>query len=81
MFDVSLRLDHSLPFCNLSKLFPAMSIQRWCNLQVDILEFQASNEEDAQKLETALRSMLKGLGARLNRFKRYSAKNLEAVNG
>ena len=81
MFDVSLRLDHSLPFCNLSKLFPAMSIQRWCNLQVDILEFQAPNEEDAQKLEPALRSMLKGLGARLIRFNRYSAKNLEAVIG
>lgn len=81
MFDVSLRLDHSLPFCNLSKLFPAVSIQRWCNLQVDILEIQASREEDAEKLEPALRKMLKGLGARLIRFNRYSSKNLEAVIG
>jgi len=81
MFDVSLRLDHSLPFCNLSKLFPAVSIQRWCNLQVDILEIQAPREEDAEKLEPALRKMLKGLGARLIRFNRYSSKNLEAVIG
>lgn len=79
MFDVSLKLDHSLPFCNISKLFPTVSVQRWCNLEVDILEFQASKEEDAQKLEPALRKMMAGLGARLIRFNRYSPKNLEAV--
>ena len=81
MFDVSLKLDHSLPFCGLSKLFPAVSIQRWCNLQVDILEFQAPKEEDAERLEPALRKMLKSLGARLIRFNRYSPRNLEAVIG
>ncbi len=81
MFDVSLKLDHSLPFCSLSKLFPAVSIQRWCNLQVDILEIQCPKEEDGPKLEAALRKMLKGLGARLIRFNRYSPKNLEAVIG
>ena len=81
MFDVSLKLDHSLPFCGLSKLFPSASIQRWCNLQVDILEVQFPREEDAERLEPALRKMLKGLGARLIRFNRYSPKNLEAVIG
>ena len=81
MFDVSLKLDHSLPFCSLSKLFPAASIQRWCNLQVDILEFQVPKEEDAARLEPVLRKMLRGLGARLIRFNRYSSKNLEAVIG
>ncbi len=81
MFDVSLKLDHSLPFCGLSKLFPSASIQRWCNLQVDILEIQSAKEEDGAKLEAALKKMLKGLGARLIRFNRYSPKNLEAVIG
>ncbi len=81
MFDVSLKLDHSLPFCSLSKLFPSVSIQRWCNLQVDILELQTQKDDDAAKLEAALRKMLKGLGARLIRFNRYSQKNLEAVIG
>ena len=81
MFDVSLRLDHSLPFCNFSKLFPTVGIQRWCNLQVDILEFQAPKEEDAEQLEPALGSMLKSLGARLIRFNKYSSKNMEAVIG
>ncbi|MDG6898943.1 MAG: helix-turn-helix domain-containing protein [Nitrososphaerota archaeon] len=81
MFDVSLRLDHSLPFCNFSKLFPTVGIQRWCNLQVDILEFQAPKEEDAGQLEPALGSMLKSLGARLIRFNKYSSKNMEAVIG
>ncbi|MDE1852397.1 MAG: helix-turn-helix domain-containing protein [Thaumarchaeota archaeon] len=81
MFDVSLKLDHSLPFSGLSKLFPSVSIQRWCNLQVDILEFQVPKGEDADKLEPALRKMLKKLGARLIRFNRYSSGNLEAVIG
>ncbi len=81
MFDVSLRLDHSLPFSNFSKLFPTVGIQRWCNLQVDILELQVSKEEDAEKLEPALGAMLKSLGARLIRFNRYSSKNMEAVVG
>ncbi len=81
MFDVSVKLDHSLPFSNLSKLFPTVGIQRWCNLQVDILELQVSKEEDAEKLEPALGTMLKSLGARLIRFTRYSSKNMEAVVG
>ncbi|MDG6989349.1 MAG: helix-turn-helix domain-containing protein [Nitrososphaerota archaeon] len=79
MFDVDLRLDHTLPFCGLSKMFPSVTFQRWCNLQVDILEFQASKVDDAEKLDSALREMLKGLGARLIRFNRYSPRNLEAV--
>ena len=81
MFDVSLKLDHSLPFCGLSKEFPSVSIQRWCNLQVDILEFQSPRESDAEEIERSLRKMLKTLGARLIRFNRYSSKNLEAVIG
>lgn len=81
MFDVSLKLDHSLPFCGLSKEFPSVSIQRWCNLQVDILEFQTPRESDAEEIERSLRRMLKTLGARLIRFNRYSSKNLEAVIG
>ena len=81
MFDVDLRLDHTLPFCGLSKMFPSVTFQRWCNLQVDILEFQAAKADDAEKLDSALREMLKALGARLIRFNRYSARNLEAVVG
>ncbi len=48
---------------------------------MDILELQTQKEDDAAKLEAALRKMLKGLGARLIRFNRYSTKNLEAVIG
>ncbi len=81
MFDVSLVLDHSLPFCSLSKILPSVAIQRWCNLQVDILEFEAPKDEIADNVEPALRGMLKTLGARLIRFNRYSSKNLEAVVG
>ncbi len=81
MFDVSLRLDHSLPFSNLSKEYPSVNIQRWCNLEVDILEVESSGEEETSKLEVTLKQMLKKLGARLIRVNRYSSKNLEAVIG
>jgi len=80
MFDISLKLDHALPFSNLSKAFPSMSIQRWCNLEVDILEIDLA-KEDAARIEATLRRMLKGLGARLIRINRYSSKALEAVVG
>lgn len=81
MFDLQLELDHTLPFCGLSKLFPSASIQRWCNLQVDILEIQMTRDDDAIRFEGELRKMLKGLGARLIRFNRYSERNLEVVIG
>ena len=81
VFDVSLKLDHSLPFCGLSKEFPSVSIQRWCNLQVDILELESVRGQDTTMVEPVLRKMLKGLGARLIRINRYSRGNLEAVIG
>jgi predicted DNA binding protein len=80
MFDVSLRLDHALPFSNLSKIFPAANIQRWCNLEVDILEIESTKEDNA-RIEATLRQMVKSLGARLIRINRYSSKALEAVVG
>lgn len=78
LFDVSLKLDHSLPFSNLSKAFPSASIQRWCNLRVDILEIESPPAEVAE-IESTLRQMLKPLGATLIRANRYSSKALEAV--
>lgn len=80
MFDVSLKLDHALPFSNLSKAFPTANIQRWCNLEVDILEIELA-KEDATKIEATLRQMVKSLGARIIRINRYSSKALEAVVG
>lgn len=81
MFDVSLKLDHGLPFSNLSKSFPAASIQRWCNLEVDILEIEPSTEEEGARIESELRRMVRRLGARLIRLNRYSSNALEAVVG
>ena len=81
MFDVSLKLDHEMPFCNLSKAFPRASVQRWCNLQVDILEIDSPVEEEASKIEAWLRQAVKALGAKLIRINRYSSRALEAVVG
>ena len=79
MFDLSLKLDHDLPFNNLSKAFPSASVQRWCNLQVDILEIETPREEEARKVEPFLKQMLKARGAKLIRVNRYSSKSMEAV--
>lgn len=80
MFDVSLKLDHERPFSNLSKAFPGTSIQRWCNLEVDILEIESAKDGEAAEIESWLRKMAKKLGARLIRVNRYS-NALEAVVG
>ncbi|MDG6900626.1 MAG: helix-turn-helix domain-containing protein [Nitrososphaerota archaeon] len=81
MFDVSLRLDHQMPFSNLSKAFPKARIQRWCNLQVDILEIETPVEGESAKAESWLRQAVKKLGAKLIRINRYSPKSFEAVVG
>ena len=81
MFDVSLKLDHDRPFNNLSKAFPESSIQRWCNLQVDILEIEVADSDEAVRVESWLRQAVRKLGARLIRINRYSSNALEAVVG
>ncbi|MDG6898291.1 MAG: helix-turn-helix domain-containing protein [Nitrososphaerota archaeon] len=81
MFDLSLKLDHELPFSNLSKAFPSANIQRWCNLQVDILEIDSPGEDGAAKIEAGLKRLVKEIGAKLIRVNRYSSNALEAVVG
>ena len=41
MYQLALKLDHDLPFSNLSKAFPRVAISRWCNREVDILEAES----------------------------------------
>jgi len=79
MFDVSVKLDHERPFSNLSKAYPSATIQRWCNLQVDILEIETSGEGETPRIVSWLRPMVKELGARLIRINRFSPSALEAV--
>ena len=71
MFDVSLKLDHVRPFSNLSKAFPGTNIQRWCNLEVDILEIELAKNGEAAEIESWLRGKAKKLGARLIRVNGY----------
>jgi predicted DNA binding protein len=80
MFDVSLKLDHERPFSNLSKAFLGIGIQRWCNLEVDILEIEPVKDGEVAEIELWLRKMAKKLGARLIRVNRYS-NALEVVVG
>lgn len=78
MFQLSLKLEHDLPFSNLSKAFPHVDILRWCNREVDILEAE-SREADIDAFEAGLRSAVKELGASLIHVHRYSKNALEAV--
>jgi predicted DNA binding protein len=73
------RLDHDLPFNNLSKLFPDASISRWCNLRVDILEVHSQNKDEVEEIKKTLKKMLRGLSAKLIHISSYSERSLEAV--
>lgn len=79
MFRVSLKMDHRLPFSNLSKQFPKAEMARWCNLEMDVLEINSPGAEGTAKIEKALRRMLKGLAARLVFIHRYSENSLEVI--
>ena len=46
-----LRLEHDMPFNNLSKIFPDARISRWCNLQVDILEVSTQRKDEIEQIE------------------------------
>ncbi|MDG6995842.1 MAG: helix-turn-helix domain-containing protein [Nitrososphaerota archaeon] len=73
-----LKLEHNLPFNKLSKLFPDANISRWCNLEVDILEIEATKEQLA-RIQKSLKNMMKGLSARMIHTSKYSETTLEAV--
>jgi predicted DNA binding protein len=78
MYQVTLRLDHDLPFSNVSKAFPEVEILRWCNREVDILEAE-SGGVSIDSFEVGLREAAKRLSADLIHVHRYSNKALEAV--
>lgn len=81
MYELELRLDHDLPFTPLSKAFPTEKIERWCNLLVDILEIECSDQKTVDKVERELRKLTKALSAKLVRVHRYTERSLEAVVG
>jgi predicted DNA binding protein len=74
-----LRLDHNMPFSNLSKMFPDASISRWCNLQVDILEVTSQRKDEIDQIRRSLKKMLANLSAKLIHTSSYSERSLEVV--
>lgn len=74
-----LRLEHNMPFNNLSKIFPDARISRWCNLQVDILEVSGQKKDEIEQIEKSLRKMLRNLSAKLIHTSSYSERSLEVV--
>lgn len=79
MYQLALKLDHDLPFSNLSKEFPQVNISRWCNREVDILEAESPRGASISNFEAGLRETVKRLSASLIYFHRYSKSALEAV--
>ena len=78
MYQLALKLDHGLPFSNLSKAFPKVVISRWCNREVDILEAE-SPRGSIDPFEAGLREVAEKLSASLIHVHRYSSSALEAV--
>jgi predicted DNA binding protein len=78
MYQLALKLDHDLPFSNLSKAYPRVSISRWCNREVDILEAE-SRGTSIDDFESGMKEVVKKLAASLIHVHRYSKSALEAV--
>ena len=78
MYQLALKLDHELPFSNLSKVYPRVSISRWCNREVDILEAE-SRGTGIDEFESGMKKVVEKLGASLIHVHRYSRSALEAV--
>lgn len=74
-----LRLEHDMPFNNLSKIFPDASISRWCNLQVDILEIISQKKDEIEQIKSTLKRVLRKLSAKLINISSYSERSLEVV--
>jgi predicted DNA binding protein len=74
-----LRLEHDMPFNNLSKMFPDASISRWCNLEVDILEVNSQKKDEIEQVKKSLNKILTSHFARLIHTSSYSERSLEAV--
>lgn len=79
MYQLALKLDHDLPFSNLSKRFPSVNISRWCNREVDILEAESPRGAGIESFEAGLKEDVKKLSASLIHIHRYSKSALEAV--
>jgi predicted DNA binding protein len=79
MHQISLKLDHELPFSNVSKAFPQVNISRWCNREVDILEAESQRGGSIDRFESGLKAATKSLSASLIHIHRYSENALEAV--
>ena len=54
MEEIVLKLGHELPFNNVSRLFPETRIYRWCNSQVDYLEFESPDPAELEKIRLRL---------------------------
>jgi predicted DNA binding protein len=65
MDEVILRMEHELPFNNVSKRFPEATIYRWCNSMVDYLEFLSPDESLLDDVRTGLGKVIAALRSHL----------------
>jgi predicted DNA binding protein len=63
MDEIFLQLDHRLPFAGLSKYVPDMFIERWCDLELDILEINTGREKTAGRSAAQIERYLRHSGS------------------
>lgn len=79
MYQLALRLEHDLPFADISKRFPEVSIARWCNLEVDVLEAELPKGGNIDEFGRALKEEAEHLSATMVHVSRHSESAMEAV--
>lgn len=67
-----------MPFCNLSRIIPKSEIQRWCNLEFDILEISAK-DYTPENLRKVVSSALYDMGAETLYTRIYRSRAIEVV--
>lgn len=67
MFELDLRFQHSCPYSDLSREFPAARLLLWDNFQKEFLDVHSSNRGDWPKLNRALEVLARTKGSKILR--------------
>lgn len=63
--EIILRMQHELPFNNVSQRFPEATIYRWCNSMVDYLEFLSPDDDLLDEIRASLGKVVTALRSHL----------------
>jgi len=67
MYEIELRFQHSCPYSNLSRKFPAVRLSLWDNLHKEFLDVRSNNRREWPKLNREIVALARDKGSRILR--------------